>query len=274
MPLSASEVARFQRDGYLFPFDVVTRADVASARAGIEAWERTLGGPVPKERRQKPHLFMTFLDAIVHAPEVLDRVESIIGPDILCWESVLFIKEPGTADFISWHQDATYWGLEPYEILTAWIALSPATRESGCMRMLPGSHVGDLAPHVDTFAPNNMLSRGQEIAVAVDESKAVDVVLQPGQMSLHHVKIAHGSAPNRSQDRRIGLAIRYVPAHVRQAIGDGDTAMLVRGRDRHKHFELEPRPSRDFAPEDMERQRLHRERRMQILMRRTDKTAA
>ena len=209
MPLSASEVARFQRDGYLFPFDVVTRADVASARAGIEAWERTLGGPVPKERRQKPHLFMTFLDAIVHAPEVLDRVESIIGPDILCWESVLFIKEPGTADFISWHQDATYWGLSKPDVCTAWIALSPANKISGCMKFIPGTHKAQVK-HDDTFDKNNLLTRGQEIAVEVDESKAVYGELKPGEASLHRGGGCDSPAPppSRRSRRRRGSAGR------------------------------------------------------------------
>jgi hypothetical protein len=267
--LSAAEVRRYERDGYLFPFDVLTAAEVAEARARLEAYEASSGGPLAKPLRHRPHLFAAFLDRIIRSTRILDRVESLIGPDILCGESALFIKEAGDPAFISWHQDATYWGLEPYEVLTAWVALSPSTRESGCMRVLPGSHAGALLAHVDTFAPNNMLSRGQEIAVEVDESRVVDIVLRPGQMSLHHVKIAHGSDPNRSADRRIGLAIRYVPAHVRQAIGDGDTATLVRGRDRFGHFEPEPRPDGDFTPAGFAAHARLRERRMAILMRPT-----
>jgi ectoine hydroxylase-related dioxygenase (phytanoyl-CoA dioxygenase family) len=180
---------------------------------------------------------------------------------------VLFIKEPKDPAYISWHQDVAYWGLEPYDVLTAWVALSPSTRQSGCMRVLPGSHAGDIAPHKDTYAANNMLSRGQEMQVEVDETKVVDIVLRPGEMSLHHVKIAHGSDPNDADDRRIGLAIRYIPAHVRQTIGADDTATLVRGVDRHGHFEPEPRPVADFAPEGLANQARLRDRRMQILMR-------
>ena len=152
-------------------------------------------------------------------------------------------------------------------MLTAWVALSPATRASGCMRMLPGSQVGDIAPHKDTFAPNNMLSRGQEIQVAVDEAKVVDIVLPPGSMSFHHVKIAHGSDPNTSDDRRIGLAIRYIPAHVRQTTGQGDSATLVRGQDRFRHFEAEPRAEGDFTEAGLANQDRLRKRRMAILMR-------
>ena len=265
--LSRDGVARYERDGYLFPLDVLSAAEAAEARAKIETFERGLGGPMPRDLRHKPHLYSRSLDAIIRRPEILDRVESLIGPDILCWETVLFMKEARDPAFISWHQDVAYWGLEPYEVLTAWVALSSSTPASGCMRILPGSHIGEIAAHKDTFAPNNMLSRGQEMQVEVDERKVVDIVLQPGQMSLHHVKIAHGSEPNASSDRRIGLAIRYVPAHVRQSIGGSDTATLVRGTDRFGHFEPEPRAAADFATADIATQRRLRERRMAILMR-------
>ncbi len=204
--LSRDDVARYERDGYLFPYDVLPAAEAVETRRKIEAFEHSLGGPMPRDLRHKPHLFSHSLDAIIRRPEILDRVESLIGPDILCWETVLFMKEAKDPAFISWHQDVAYWGLEPYEILTAWVALSPSTPQSGCMRILPGSHIGEIAAHKDTFAPNNMLSRGQEMQVDVDERKVVDIVLQPGQMSLHHVKIAHGSAPNGSTDRRIAAS--------------------------------------------------------------------
>ena len=186
--LSTADAERYARDGYVFPYPVLTPAEIATARGRIEGFERTLGGPLPKELRHKPHLYSKTIDDIMRKPEILDRVESLIGPDIFCWESVLFIKEPRDPAFISWHQDVTYWGLEPYEILTAWVALSPSNRKSGCMRVLPGSHVGEIAPHKDTFAPNNMLSRGQEMQVEVDERRTVDIVLEPGEMSLHHVR--------------------------------------------------------------------------------------
>mgnify|MGYP006273158799 FL=1 len=265
--LTEAEKAGYDRDGYLFPLRVMDRDAAAQARSRVEAFERSLGGPLPKDLRHKPHLYSTTIDAIVRDPAILDRVEGILGPDILCWETVLFIKEPRDPAYISWHQDVAYWGLEPYDVLTAWVALSPSTRASGCMRVLPGSHAGGIAAHKDTFAPNNMLSRGQEMQVEVDEAKVVDIVLQPGEMSLHHVKIAHGSDPNTGSDRRIGLAIRYIPASVRQTIAANDTATLVRGVDRFGHFEPEPRPSGDFSAEGLEVQKRLRERRMGILMR-------
>lgn len=257
----------YGRDGVVFPIPALTPQEVEVARRGIETFERSLGGPLPKALRHKPHLYSSTIDALIRKPEILDPVESLLGPDILCWESVLFIKEPGDAAYVSWHQDVAYWGLEPYDVLTAWVALSPSTRRSGCMRVLPGSHKGEIAPHKDTFAENNMLSRGQEMEVEVEETKVVDIVLQPGQMSLHHVMIAHGSDPNEADDRRIGLAIRYIPAHVRQVVSPDDTATVVRGVDRGGHFRAEPRASGDFTPESLEVQRRLRSQRMALLMR-------
>ena len=268
--LDAADRTAFARDGFLFPISVLTAQEVDIARRSIETFESELGGPLPKELRHKPHLYSRTIDAIIRKPEILDPVESLLGPDILCWETVLFIKEPGDAAYVSWHQDVAYWGLEPYEVLTAWVALSPSTQRSGCMRVLPGSHKGDIAPHKDTFAANNMLSRGQEMQVDVDETQVVDIVLQPGQMSLHHVMIAHGSDPNNADDRRIGLAIRYIPAHVRQVIGPDDTATVVRGADRYGHFQVEPRPTGDFTSEGLEVQRRLRSQRMAVLMRSMD----
>ncbi len=268
--LDAADRTAFGQDGFLFPINVLTSQEVGIARRSIESFERELGGPLPKELRHKPHLYSRTIDAIIRKPEILDPVESLLGPDILCWETVLFIKEPGDAAYVSWHQDVAYWGLEPYDVLTAWVALSPSTQRSGCMRVLPASHKGDIAPHKDTFAANNMLSRGQEMQVDVDEAQVVDIVLQPGQMSLHHVKIAHGSDPNHADDRRIGLAIRYIPAHVRQVISAEDTATVVRGADRGGHFQAEPRPTGDFTSEGLEVQRRLRSQRMALLMRSMD----
>ena len=180
-------------------------------------------------------------------------MEGVIGPNILVWGANFFLKEPRSDAYVSWHQDATYWGLEPSDVVTAWIALTPSTIESGCMRVVPGTHKDGIMVHKETWAQDNLLSRGQEIAVDVDLDKVVDVVLKPGEMSLHHVDIAHNSEPNRSAQRRIGFAIRYVGAHVKQAGGVRDKAMLVRGEDRWHHFDHEEGGTGEFLPADMAR---------------------
>ncbi len=269
--LSASSVARYQRDGFLCPLDVLSADEAAGYRKKLEAAEAAAGGRLAAEHKHKPHLVYTWAQELIRHPKILDAVEGIIGPDILAWESVFFTKEPRTEDFISWHQDITYWGLDDEgDVVTAWLALSPSTPESGCMGVVPGTHLREVVPHQDTFDDNNMLSRGQEIAVEIDAEKTVDLTLRPGQMSLHHVKIFHGSHANRSDDRRIGFAIRYLPPHVRQEVGAKDSATLVRGEDRCGYFELEPAPAADLDPEAVARHKTFRSRRMQILMRGTE----
>lgn len=242
--LTKETVDAYHRDGYCFPVRVMPEADVAGFRRRLEAHERETGKPLQGNWRHKTHLLFTWADEMVHHPRILDAVEDVLGPNILCWNTNFFIKEANSPGFVSWHQDSTYWGLEPAEVITAWVAFTESNLVSGCMKVIPGTHIADQIPHVDTFHQDNLLSRGQEIAVEVDKSKAVDLILRPGEMSLHHIKLVHGSEPNRSNDRRIGMAIRYIPTHVRQT-KVRDSAMLVRGVDSYKNFDSEPRPRAD-----------------------------
>ena len=243
--LSKEAVRAYQRDGYYSPVRVMSAADARKYRAALENHEAIAGKPLQGNWRHKTHLLFTWADELVHHPKILDAVEDVIGPDILCWTTNFFIKEAASAGFISWHQDATYWGLEPHDVITAWIAFTKSDLVAGCMKVIPGTHTKDQLPHVDTFHKDNLLSRGQEIAVEVDEAHAVPCLLEPGEASLHHIKLVHGSEPNRSSDRRIGFAIRYIPTYVRQT-KVRDSAMLVRGVDRHRHFDPEARPQADL----------------------------
>jgi hypothetical protein len=266
--LTEEAVARYRRDGYHFPIEVLTAAETRALRAKLEAYERSSGGPIAGDMRHKPHLYLTFLSDLIHHPRILDAVEDVLGPNLLVWSTSFFIKEPDNAGFVSWHQDATYWGLSSPDVMTVWVAFTPANLLNGCMMFMPESHNGQLE-HVDTFDKNNLLSRGQEIAVKVDESKGVAVELEPGQASLHHVLLAHGSAPNKSADRRIGFAIRYIPTHVKQAVGTRDSATLVRGVDTFHHFEHEPRPTADCTPEALAAHAAIVGRQVQVLYRGT-----
>ena len=243
--LTQAEVDAYRSRGFHAPVRAFSGEEAREYRRLLEAHEARAGGPLQGNWRVKTHLLFTWVDRLVHHPRILDAVEDVIGPDILCWTTNFFIKEPRSPGYVSWHQDAAYWGLEPEEVVTAWVALSHSNAESGCMRVIPGTHHESHIPHVDTFHEDNLLTRGQEIAVDVDESRAVSVPLGPGEISLHHIKLVHGSAPNKSADRRIGLAIRYIPTHVRQT-KQRDSAMLVRGTDSFGHFDLEPRPQRDL----------------------------
>ncbi len=198
-------------------------------------------------------------------------MEDIIGPDILCWGTSFFIKERRDPGYVSWHQDLTYWGLEPPDIITAWVAFTDSNAANGAMRVIPASHKLDQAPHRDTFAAENLLSRGQEIMVDVDEREAAMLELAAGEMSLHHVRLIHGSDPNPSDDRRIGFAIRYIPTYVRQVAGSHDSATLVRGVDTYHHFEEEQRPSADMSADAQAYHAAITNAHAQILMRGTGK---
>jgi non-heme Fe2+,alpha-ketoglutarate-dependent halogenase len=271
--ISTDSVRQFNDQGYYAPIRALTSDEAANLRSRLENFEADNSG-LTAGLRNKPHLLLTWLDGLVRHPGVLDAVEQVIGPNILAWGSSFFIKEPRNPSFVSWHQDSTYWGLEPADIVTAWVALSESTPENGAMRVIPGSHKLDQAPHRDTFAADNLLSRGQEIMVEVDESKAVELPLQPGEMSLHHVRLIHGSEPNPSTKRRIGFAIRYVPTYVRQAAGMRDSATLVRGVDEYRHFEPEQRPEFDMAPAAQAHHAEVMARINQVLMRDTRLAAA
>jgi ectoine hydroxylase-related dioxygenase (phytanoyl-CoA dioxygenase family) len=268
---SAAALARYARDGYVCPVPVLSADEARQYRLRLERAERDLGGPLRGVYRIKPHLLFTWLADLVRHPAILDAVEDVLGPDLLCWNTSFFTKEARSPGFVSWHQDATYWGLSEPDVLTAWVAFTDSTPANGNMRVIPGSHRTPVR-HVDTFHPDNLLSRGQEIAVEVDENQAADIVLRAGEMSLHHVLIVHGSGANPSADRRIGFAIRYIPTRIRQTGGPRDSATLVRGTDAFGHFELEPRPDADL---DAAMLALHAEisdRQAKILYRGTTRT--
>jgi ectoine hydroxylase-related dioxygenase (phytanoyl-CoA dioxygenase family) len=270
--LPQSAVDAYRRDGYFSPVRVMSAEDAHRFRQSLEAYEAKAGRPLQGNWRHKTHLLFTWADALVHHPKILDAVEDVIGPDILCWNVNFFIKEAASPGFVSWHQDSTYWGLDPDEVITAWIAFTDVTEENGYMQFIPGSHKVDQLPHVDTFHKDNLLSRGQEIAVEVDKSRAVGVPLKAGEMSLHHIKLVHGSAANRTGDRRIGLAIRYIPTYVRQT-KVRDAAMLVRGVDKYHHFDYEPRPSADLDAGALAAHQDSMDRQVKALYQGTDKTA-
>ncbi len=246
--LSEAAIGCYEDDGYLFPIPVLDADEVADLRRRLESFEAAQAGPIAGAQRSKAHLLFKWLDDLMRSSRILDVIEDLIGPDLLCWNTIFWIKEAGSQSFVSWHQDLNYWGLDANDLITAWIALSPATPESGCMRVLPGSHHGDMLRHDDTYHPDNMLTRGQEIAVEVDESKTVTMALKPGEMSIHNVRIAHGSGANASDDRRIGISLHYMPTRSRQLVGAWDSAALVRGQDRYHHFALTPVPSGDRDP--------------------------
>ena len=245
--LTSEQVARYRDDGVVFPVDVLSAEEAADYRARLAAVEARHD---TREIAEKPYLTLTMADELAHNARMLDAVEDLIGPDLLLWNGSFIIKEPDDGVFINWHQDLTYWGIGPADdIVSIWLALSSVTPENGCVRAIPGSHRDGILPHVDTFDLRSLARRGQHIAGKFDEDRAADIVLRPGEMSLHHGHTIHASSPNRSDGRRIGFNLQFIAPGVRQTGIDDDSAMLVRGSDRLGHFAPETRPRVDFSPE-------------------------
>jgi len=227
--------------------DLLTIEEAAEVRRHIEEIEAKLGIKMMSRFRIKAHLPFPFLCDLVSHPKLLDAVEDLIGPNILCWGSSFFQKEPEDKSFVSWHQDSTYYGLEPPSTVTAWIAITEASIASGCMRFLPGSQAKGLYSHDELIEKDNLLSRGQTVK-GVDESRAVHVPLKAGQFSFHKEDALHASHPNSTNDRRIGLSIHYVAPDVRETNFPGASAMLLRGKDTYGHWLPEKQPKADLDP--------------------------
>jgi ectoine hydroxylase-related dioxygenase (phytanoyl-CoA dioxygenase family) len=245
--LTDLQVSQFQETGFLPAFPVLSANHALHLRANLESFEAENDGVLTGSLRFKNHLLFKWLSDLIRSPRILDVVEDIIGPDIMVWSTDWWIKEANSPQFVSWHQDSQYWGLDTDKLVTVWVALSPSTIESGCMRVLPGSHLGPDLAHEETYHNDNMLTRGQSID-DINEDKAVNLVVDTGQAVLFAFRIAHASYPNKTDDRRVGLAIRYIPPDTQQQYSDQDSAALVRGVDNHQHFELEPEPRYDFDP--------------------------
>jgi non-heme Fe2+,alpha-ketoglutarate-dependent halogenase len=264
--LTPDQFTRYQEDGGMAPVKAFPPDEAESYRAQLESFERQVGIPLMKYPARptiwsKSHLLFTWIDSIVRHPAILDVVEDLTGPNIRVFHNNVFIKEPHSPEFITWHQDGAYNGVSPPEVLTIWVALSEASVEMGCMKMLKGSHQHGLRVHVDRKADHNLLSRGQQIDI-LEKAPIIDLALMPGEMSVHHSYAVHSSEPNRSDQRRIGVMTTYVPTHCRY-IGTGPAKMraaLVRGEDAYGNFDDEPQPVVDFGPAEQAAHRLSCER--------------
>ena len=239
---------RYERDGFVFPLQAMEDTEVAAFRCQLEELE-TAEPKTAAYLRGHSNWVFPFVHDVTRHPKIVSAVEAVLGPDLLVWGASFFIKEPHSEAFISWHQDVTYWGLDQESEVTAWLAISDVTRANGCMRFVAASHKQALVPHRQTENEDNLLKYGQEIAVDVKEDEATDVVLKPGEFSLHHGHMFHGSGPNRSGERRIGLAIRYLSTETRPETGRRDYAELVHGRDNYGHFLTPTRPTANLTPE-------------------------
>ena len=239
--LTADRIGEYRETGFLFPVDVLEPAEAERYLAEYEAVAAALGGSPKAVQMTQIHRYYRWAWDLGFHPAVLDAVESVLGPDIMLWSAQVFAKRARDPGYITMHQDGTYWGLEGGEVTTAWVALTGSTSENGCMRLLPGSHRWSIQPHTDTYAAQNLLTRGQEVQADYNETDVVDIELRPGQMSLHHVRAVHGSYANASDRPRVGFAIRYMTPDVKPQ-RPGQVAVLVRGRDRFGNWVLQDDP--------------------------------
>jgi hypothetical protein len=244
--LNQAQIDQYREQGFVYPVDVFSRAQAAAYLNKLETFEQTHNQQLGKGFNFKPHLLFTWVDEIARHPAVLDAVEDIIGPDILLFHLSVWPKNAHDPAYVSWHQDATYFGLDPSTQVTAWVALSDAPVEAGCMEVVPGSHKLGQLHHGEDHKDHIMLSKGQTIDVPFDHSKTEFMPVQAGQMSLHDTFLVHNSRPNNSDHRRVGLGFSYIPASSRCRSSVRLTATLVRGRD-YGNFDLDPRPKVDYG---------------------------
>lgn len=247
--METSELKRhFKEEGYLLNLPILSPAEIQHIRDVYENLEREGGERNNKGRITNAHHTCRELWEIATHPRVLDTMEALLGPDIILISTGFFVKQPSATDqFVAWHQDTMYWGLEPPFAATMWLAIDDADAENGCMRVIPGSHRLGLLPHRTSRQAGNLLGENQEIDSALfDESSAVNFCLKAGTASVHHGELIHGSNPNRSTRRRCGMTMRFTTPQIKP-VSTGphafsDQPILVRGEDKYGHFDLTGNP--------------------------------
>ena len=274
--LTAEQVERYRWDGYLFPLPALSAGELEECSDGLARLEDWLGSPLTeadRKWRSAGYAFLPWVDGLARHPRVLDAVESVIGPDILVYTSTFFIKEARSPTFAAWHQDATYFGLDPYEHVTAWVALTEAGAEAGCMEVVSSKGRPRQLHHAALGLEHSINGGGQAIVEPFDQDGAVAMALRAGEFSLHHTLVppplgaeprssiavsGSGSAISRRMCRTVGSCRLY--------------AMLVRGHDTGGHFDLLPSPEAEFDPAALERHE-HVYQRYRAELRRADGTA-
>ena len=248
--LNEKQLKDYEDHGFVAPINVLTLEEATKIKEEIEYIEKKWPDELIGLGRNNVHYISPIFDQVCHNSKILDAVESIIGKDILVGGTTLFIKDPDKKGFVSWHQDAKYIGFEPHNWVTAWLAITDANEENGCMRMWSGSHKEKIKKHKDTFNENNLLTRGQTVQNVPLEDTTPNI-LKAGQLSLHHPMIVHGSGSNKSNTRRIGFVIQsYIGTNVDQVIGKV-YVQQAREKDNFKYHEHTKRPSELMSKEDI-----------------------
>lgn len=224
--------SQYEREGYVIVRDAVDADLVQEARSHIEWLLRQNPDTQPEKLDKELMTDDPFWVRLVADERLLDIAEQFIGPDIALFASHYIAKPPFKGQAVLWHQDGSYWPLEPMEVITFWLAVDDSTPENGCLRVIPGTHTLDLQEMKARTDVESVLESSIDDAF-VDEARAVDLVLQPGDISIHHPNIIHGSNANTSPNWRRGLTIRYIPSSTRILTENDDgswpSAFLLRG---------------------------------------------
>lgn len=218
--LASDEVQTYEREGWLVPRWRLPQHQVATMVDALDALLRQNPGVRP-EKLVSAHIegdngegvrgVAAFLD-LARDPQIVELVSGVIGEDVILWGCHVFCKPASEGFETPWHQDGHYWPIRPLSTCTVWVALEPSTRANGCLRVIPRSHT-DRVLHEHLHEDRQDLTLNQRMADGTfDEKDAVDIELEPGQMSLHDVHMIHGARANRSAMRRTGVALRYMPA--------------------------------------------------------------
>jgi non-haem Fe2+, alpha-ketoglutarate-dependent halogenase len=250
--LTQDQIDSYRYNGFLFPIPALSTGEITECLDGLARLEHELGCPVAEAEvkwRSHGHTHSPWFNRLIRHPRILDVVEDVIGPNILVWTSTFFIKEAGSPTYAAWHQDGAYFGLKPHEQVCAWVALTDASREAGCMEQLSFRGAPTEYHHEPKGLANSINRAGQTIVERFDESNPTAMALEAGSISLHHEFAVHRSAPNNASHRRVGIGLNYIPTHVRVESPVRLCAMLVRGEDRYGHFDLvdPPAAERDAA---------------------------
>ena len=248
--LSSNQLKQYEDEGFVSPINIFSKDKAKEIRNEIELIENHMPEERDNSGRYNAHLISPLLDEVTHDTKILDAVQSLIGENILICGTTLFIKNPNEKGFVSYHQDAKYIGLEPLNWVTAWVAITDSNEKNGCMRMWSGSHKDNLKEHDEKFNNGNLLTRGQTVK-NVPKDETTPLILEAGQMSLHHPTVVHGSELNKSNDRRIGFVIQsYISTNVKQVLGK-NSVQLARGTDEYNYHEKINRPVSLMDPNDI-----------------------
>jgi ectoine hydroxylase-related dioxygenase (phytanoyl-CoA dioxygenase family) len=240
-PLTEFAQRQYEEEGIVFPISVLSANEVSKYRTACDELEEQLGGKPRTVEVRQMHMHFPWAYELSTHPRVLDAVEAVLGPDLLIWATELFAKHPRDSTVsIGWHRDRPYMGFEGGVTATAWIALSNSNSFNGCMRAVPGPKRGDMVVADLTEDPCRGSPQGTTRAPA-DRPPIVDVILRPGEMSLHDADIPHGSRPNQSDEKRVGFVVRFITPEV-QARDVRPLVVLARGHV-GAQFELFPPPS-------------------------------